>query len=74
MKLKNIAIYGLMLAVATTFVACDEWLSEEPSKSTKKTLKSTEQLDALLGNYSLFYKESMTPIYGTDDWGITPEF
>lgn len=74
MKLRNIAIYALMLAVATTFVACDDWLSEEPSKSTKKTLKTTEQLDALLGNYSLFYKESMTPIYGTDDWGIEPEF
>lgn len=74
MKLKNIAIYGLMLAAATTFVACDEWLSEEPSKSTKKTLKSTEQLDALLGNYSLFHQESVTPAYGTDDWGIAPEF
>jgi len=74
MKLKNIAIYALMIAAATTFVACDEWLSEEPSKSTKKTLKSTEQLDALLGNYSLFHQESVTPAYGTDDWGITPEF
>lgn len=74
MKLKNIAIYGLMLAAATTFVACDEWLSEEPSKSTNKTLTTTEQLDALLGNYSLFYQEQMTPMYGSDDWGITPEF
>ena len=74
MKLKNIAIYGLMLAATTTFVACDEWLSEEPSKSTKKTLKSTEQLDALLGNYSLFHQEQCTPAYGTDDWGIAPEF
>lgn len=74
MKLKNIAIYGLMLAATTTFVACDEWLSEEPSKSTQKTLKTTEQLDALLGNYSLFHQESVTPAYGTDDWGITPEF
>lgn len=74
MKLRNIAIYALMLAVATTFVACDDWLSEEPSKSTKKTLKTTEQLDALLGNYSLFVQESAVPAYGSDDWGITPEF
>lgn len=74
MKLKNIAIYTLMLAMATSFVACDEWLSAEPSKSTKKTLQSTEQLDALLGNYSLFYQENCTPVYGTDDWGITPDF
>ncbi|MBR5464968.1 MAG: RagB/SusD family nutrient uptake outer membrane protein [Alistipes sp.] len=74
MKLKNIAIYALMIAAATNLVACDEWLSAEPSKSTKKTLQTTEQLDALLGNYSLFYKEQCTPAYGTDDWGITPEF
>lgn len=74
MKLRNIAIYAVMFVLATTFVACDDWLSKEPSKSTKKTLQTTEQLDALLGNYSLFYQESMTPIYGSDDWGITPEF
>lgn len=74
MKLRNIALYASMLAVATSFVACDEWLSEEPSKSTKKTLENTEQLDALLGNYSLFVQESATPAYGSDDWGITPEF
>ena len=74
MKLKNIAIYALLIAAATNLVACDEWLSKEPSKSTKKTLETTEQLDALLGNYSLFYQESCMPAYGTDDWGITPEF
>ncbi|MBO5351555.1 MAG: RagB/SusD family nutrient uptake outer membrane protein [Alistipes sp.] len=74
MKLKNIAIYTLMLAMATSFVACDEWLSKEPSKSTKKTLENTEQLDALLGNFQTFYQEQCSHVYGTDDWGIWPEF
>lgn len=74
MKLRNIAIYALMLAVATTFVACDDWLSEEPSKSTNKTLQNADELDALMGNYSLYVQESATPAYGSDDWGITPEF
>ena len=74
MKLKNLAKYALMIAVATSSVACDEWLSEEPSKSTKKQLETTEQLDALLGNYSLYVQEQCTPVYGTDDWGIDPSF
>ena len=74
MKLKNIAIYGLMLAAAANLVACDEWLSIEPSKSTQKTLETTEQIDALLGNFSKFHQESCTPAYGSDDWGIFPEF
>ena len=73
MKLKNIAIYGLMLAAAANLVACDEWLSIEPSKSTQKTLETTEQIDALLGNYSKFYQESASTAYGTDDWAVFPE-
>lgn len=74
MKLKNIAIYGLVLAAATSFVACDEWLSEEPSKSTNKTLTTTDEMDAIMGNYSLYVQEQATPVYGSDDWGISPEF
>lgn len=73
MKLKNIAIYGLMLAAAANLVACDEWLSIEPSKSTQKTLETTEQIDALLGNYSKFHQESASTAYGTDDWAVFPE-
>lgn len=74
MKLRNIAIYALMFAVATTFVACDDWLAEEPSKSTNKTLQNVEEMDALMGNYSLYVQEQAVPVYGSDDWGITPEF
>lgn len=74
MKLRNIALYASMFVLATSFVACDDWLAKEPSKSTNKTLSNTEELDALMGNYSLYVQEQATPAYGSDDWGITPEF
>lgn len=73
MKLKNIALFALCALVCSTLVACDDFLEKEPSKSTNKTLQSTDQLDALLGNYSNFYRESVVAAYPTDDWGIEPE-
>lgn len=75
MKLKNIALYALLLLTTSAFVACDEWLDEDPSKSTKKTFRTADQLDAILGNYARFISDSNnTAILGTDDFHIAPEF
>ena len=52
MKLRNIALYASMFVLATSFVACDDWLAKEPSKSTNKTLSNTEELDALVSTIS----------------------
>ncbi|WP_418990768.1 RagB/SusD family nutrient uptake outer membrane protein [Alistipes sp.] len=75
MKLKNIALSALLLLMASAFVACDEWLDEDPSKSTKKTFRTADQLDAILGYYYQFMDDGeKTALLGTDDFHIAPEF
>lgn len=75
MKLKNIALSALLFLTAASFVACDEWLDEDPSKSTKKTFRTADQLDAILGNYYTFMDDGENMVLlGTDDFHIAPEF
>ena len=50
----------------------DDFLGERPSKSTSLVVTTADQLDALLNRYAGFYLEgNRTPIYSTDDYGLT---
>lgn len=54
-------------------VACDDFLDVDPSKSTQKTIRTAEQLDALLGSYSRFYSEYNHTALACDDFGLTTD-
>ncbi|MFQ9146538.1 MAG: hypothetical protein ACLR5I_16050 [Odoribacter splanchnicus] len=48
-------IIGAVL-LTVSFWACNDFLDEQPSKSTRLPITHTEQLDALLANYTDFAK------------------
>ncbi|MDR1414392.1 MAG: RagB/SusD family nutrient uptake outer membrane protein [Odoribacteraceae bacterium] len=53
---------------------CNDFLDKAPSKTAQLVVSTTEQLDALLGNYSNFYQMAdRNSIFATDDFGIPPE-
>lgn len=82
-KKSNQNKYSLLVCVfiALSFIGCskvDDFLSEAPSKTTSLVVTTTDQLNALLNNYSgtsqgaAFYLEpNRTAIYSTDDFGLT---
>lgn len=73
MKTKNIFLI-IVLAISSFITSsCDDFLDKEPSKSTNKEIKDIEQLDALLGNYTLYYAENNHTALSSDDFTITPE-
>lgn len=54
------------------FTACNDFLDEMPSKTTSLVIKTTDQLDAVLENYSSFYQVTNNEfIAGHDDFGLT---
>lgn len=72
MKLKNIAI--LVLSVSVLFLnGCskvDDFLGVEPSKNTKKTIETAEQLDAILATYSRYYEDYPDIMMASDDYDV----
>lgn len=73
MNLKKTAYLTLLAAAASGLVACDDFLDVDPSKSTQKTIRTAEQLDALLGSYSRFYSEYNHTALACDDFGLTTD-
>lgn len=73
MNLKKTAYLTLLAVVASGLVACDDFLDVDPSKSTQKTIRTAEQLDALLGSYSRFYSEYNHTALACDDFGLTTD-
>lgn len=72
----NILSSILIAGAALSFASCgeiDDFLDEEPSKSTLKTIRSAEQLDAILSNYHLFCQESATTCVATDDYWVSTD-
>ena len=62
-------IFGLF--VLTGFSSCKKYLDEPPSKTTSLVVTTTDQLSALLNNYSQFYSEgNRTAIHSTDDYEL----
>lgn len=69
-------IAGLALVISSLLMlnSCNKFLEKPPSKTSSLEVTTTDQLYALLGNYSNFYKESNRfAIYGSDDNGINKE-
>ncbi|WP_430936701.1 RagB/SusD family nutrient uptake outer membrane protein [Saccharicrinis sp. 156] len=67
MKKYNLLILIMLLVLS----ACDDFLSEPPSKSTSIQVSTTEHLDFLLNSYNEFYQEGNTDvIFGSDDFGL----
>lgn len=67
-------ISGLLAAMTllTSFVSCNKFLEEKPSKGTGVIITNTSDLTALLNNYSSFYSEiNRTALYSSDDYGLT---
>ncbi len=70
----NISSPILLIAVAFSFTSCEKFLEESPSKTSSLVVTTTDQLDALLNNYSTFYNEgNRTAIYSTDDYVLTTD-
>ena len=67
MKIKTYIIGLLALAG----VSCNDYLAEQPSKTTSLVPSTTDHLEYLLNNYSTFYQEqNKTAIYSSDDFGL----
>lgn len=65
---------SILLLVATTFVGCEKFLDERPSKTSSLVVTTTDQLQALFNNYGSFYQEgNRTLIYSTDDFGLNTQ-
>ncbi|PRD56695.1 RagB/SusD family nutrient uptake outer membrane protein [Sphingobacterium gobiense] len=72
--LKYTAKFRLLSVLTAVILAssCNDFLDEKPSKSSDLVVTTTEDLDALLNNFSAFYSEgNRTAIYSTDDYGLT---
>ncbi len=73
MNLKKTISFLSCVIAAAGFIACDDFLDVDPSKSTQKTIETAEQLDALLGSFSRFYSEYNHTALSCDDFGLTTE-
>lgn len=61
--------YSIIIAGLLTLAGCKKYLSEEPTKQV--SIKTVDQLEALMDNASEFYSESnFTAAYSTDDTEI----
>ncbi len=48
----------------------DDFLEVDPSKSTRKTIQTAEQLDMVLARYAGFYQENPDIMLASDDYDI----
>lgn len=71
--MKTIKIFAAACLLIGTVCSCDDFLSEEPSKNSLKTIQTAEQLDAIMGNFHYFCQESATMCMPTDDMYIGTE-
>lgn len=69
--MKTYKYFILFLLSAFLLNACNDFLSEKPSKSTSLVPTTADQLENLLNNYTNFYQEgNRTIIYSSDDYGL----
>lgn len=72
MKIYRILI--LTILALSVFSGCDEYLDENPSKTTSVVPETIEHLESLLNNYEKFASEPASEIiFGTDDFGLNKE-
>lgn len=74
---KNIKLAFLAIGLTTMLLglsSCEKFLAEKPSKTSSLVVTNTNQLHALLNNYSSFYSEgNRSAIYSTDHYGLTTD-
>ena len=65
-------VQNILLAfVALAGMACNDFLSEKPSKTSSLVPETTEHLEDLFNAYSSFYQEkNNTATYASDDYGV----
>ncbi|GAA3617510.1 RagB/SusD family nutrient uptake outer membrane protein [Flavivirga amylovorans] len=64
--------YILVITLAITFMSCDTFLEEPPSKSAAVAPKTLSDYEALLNNYQDYIDETPLPlVYGTDDYELS---
>ncbi|MCB0450946.1 MAG: RagB/SusD family nutrient uptake outer membrane protein [Confluentibacter sp.] len=64
--------YILVFAIMTSFISCDTFLEESPTKSASVVPKSLADYEAILNNYTAFYSEPIMPImFSTDDYELS---
>lgn len=72
-KMKRYSLI-IIIVLAVFFTACEEFLSEPPSKTTSVVPSTTEHLENLLNNYNDYAREgNASAIFGTDDYGLLKE-
>ncbi|WP_349663482.1 RagB/SusD family nutrient uptake outer membrane protein [Cellulophaga lytica] len=65
-------ILGIILVGAS--VSCNDFLEENPSKSTSVVPETIDHLESLLNDYNTFATESASElIFGTDDFALTTD-
>lgn len=74
--MKNRIIYAaftVAIFFATSCNAVDDFLGEEPSRTTRQTIQNTGQLDDILNNFHLFCQESANLVCASDDYWVCTE-
>jgi hypothetical protein len=70
----NRKIIYLLITGLITFSNCNDFLDQMPSKTTQLVITTAEQLDAILENYSDYYRiTNSEDVFGHDDYGLTVE-
>ena len=73
MKLKYSAL--VLLSVFAFFLGgctvVDDFLNEDPSKSTRKTIQTAEQLDMVLARYNNYYQDNPDIMLASDDYRVS---
>jgi len=60
----------VLVAVVCGLGSCKKFLDERISKNSSLPLTTTDQLTALMENYSVFYSDENQSWMGTDDYGL----
>jgi len=60
----------VLVATVSGLGSCEKFLSERISKNSSLPLTTTDQLTALMENYSIFYSDENQSFMGTDDYGL----
>ncbi len=72
--MKKVYKYLLVITLVTSFMGCQDFLEEEPTKSAAIAPESLEDYEAILNNYRNFYIERFLPIImGTDDYELSTD-
>lgn len=69
MKLKHI----FAAAAATALVSCNDYLDTIPNKGNDEVINNSAQVEALLGNSSIFNTMALLTISSSDDYGMTTD-